>query len=40
MGLDIDGLTQLRVNNSFNPIAGYLNINSLRNKTDDICKVF
>ena len=40
IGLDIDGLTQIRVNNSFNPIVGYLNINSLRNKTDDICKVF
>ena len=31
----------LRVNNPFNPIVGYLNINSLRNKIDnprEVCK--
>ena len=30
MDLDIAGLIHLRVNNLFNPIVGYLNINSLR----------
>ena len=39
MDLDIDGLIHLRVNNPFNPIVGYLNINSLRNKIDDFCEV-
>ena len=29
----------LRINNSFNHIIGYLNINSLRSKIDDLCKV-
>ena len=41
MDLDIDGLIYLRVNNRFNSIVGYLNINSLRNKIDDlhaVCK--
>ena len=37
--LDIDGLIHLRVNNPFNPIVGYLNINSLRNKIDDLREV-
>ena len=39
MDLDIDGLIHLRVNNPFNPIVGYLNINSLRNKIDDLREV-
>ena len=39
MDLDIDGLIDLRVNNPFNPIVGYLNINSLRNKIDDLREV-
>ena len=30
----------LRVNNPFNPIVGYLNINSLRNKIDAVSEVF
>ena len=30
MDLDIAGLIHLRVNNLFNPIVGYLNINSLK----------
>ena len=43
INLDIDGLIHLRVNNPFNPIVGYLNTNSLRNKIDDlreVCKKF
>ena len=39
MDLDNDGLIHLRVNNPFNPVVGYLNINSLRNKIDDLCEV-
>ena len=39
MDLDIDGLIHLRVNNLFNPTVGYLNINSLRNKIDDLREV-
>ena len=39
INLDIDGLIHLRVNNPFNPIVGYLNINSLRNKIDDLREV-
>ena len=39
MNLDFDALTYLRVNNPFNPIVGYLNINSLRNKIDDLREV-
>ena len=41
MNLDIDCIIHLRINNPFNPIVGYLNINSLRNKIDDfreVCK--
>ena len=37
--MDLDGLIHLRVNNPFNHIIGYLNINSLRNKIDDLRKV-
>lgn len=43
MELDIDGLTHLSVNNTFNLIIGYLDINSLRTKIDDfreVCKKF
>ena len=39
MNLDFDALTYLRVNNPFNPIVGYLNINSLWNKIDDLREV-
>ena len=39
MDLDIDGLIHLWVNNPFNPIVGYLNINSLRSKIDDLREV-
>ena len=39
MDLDIDGPIHLRVNNPFNPIVGYLKINSLRNKIDDLHEV-
>ena len=39
MYLDIDGLIHLRVNNPFDSIAGYVNINSLRNKIDDLREV-
>ena len=39
MDLDIDNLIHLRVNNPFNPIVGYLNINSLRNKIDNLREV-
>ena len=39
MDLDIDGLIHLRVNNLFNPTVGYLNMNSLRNKIDDLREV-
>ena len=39
MYLDIDGLIHLRVNNPFDSIAGYVNINSLRNKIDDLPEV-
>ena len=39
MNLDIDGLIHLRVNNPFNPIVGYLNINSLRNEIGDLREV-
>ena len=38
--MDLDGLIHLRVNNPFNHIIGYLNINSLRNKINDLRKVF
>ena len=41
MDLDIDGLIHLSVNNRFNHVVGYLKINSLINKMDDlreICK--
>ena len=41
MDLDIDGLIHLSVNNRFNHVVGYLKINSLINKIDDlreICK--
>ena len=37
--MGLDGLIHLRVNNPFNHIIGYLNINSLRNKIDDLLKV-
>lgn len=43
MELDIGGLTHLSVNNTFNLIIGYLDINSLRIKIDDfreVCKKF
>ena len=39
MNLDIDGIIHLRINNPFNTIVGYLNINSLRNKIDDLREV-
>ena len=39
MNLDIDGITHLRINNPFNRIVGYLNINSLRKKIDDLREV-
>ena len=34
--MDPDGLMHLRVNNPFNQIIRYLNINSFRNKIDDL----
>ena len=40
MELDIDGLTHLSVNNTFNLIIGYLDINSLRTKIDNFREVF
>ena len=39
MDLDIDGLIHISVNNRFNHVVGYLNINSLRNKIDDLCEI-
>ena len=39
MNLDIDGIIHLRINNPFNRIVGYLNINSLRKKIDDLREV-
>ena len=40
MELDIGGLTHLSVNNTFNLIIGYLDINSLRTKIDNFREVF
>ena len=37
--MGLDGLMHLRLNNPFNHIIRYLNINSLRNKIDDLRKV-
>ena len=41
MDLDIDGIKNIRVDKPFNPIVGYLEINSLRNNTynlREVCK--
>ena len=40
MDLYIDDRIHLRINNLFNPINEYLNINSLRNKINDLRRVF
>ena len=37
--MGLDGPIHHRVNNPFNHIIEYLNINSLRNKIDDLRKV-
>ena len=37
--LDLDGLNKLSKEHQNNPIIGYLNINSLRNKTNDLRKI-
>ena len=36
----IENIFQLRKNNPLNPLIGYLNINSLRNKIRDIREIF
>ena len=36
--LDLDGLNKLSKEHQNNPIIGYLNINSLRNKINDLRK--
>ena len=37
--LDLDGLNKLSKEHQNNPIIGYLNINSLRNKINDLKKI-
>ena len=37
--LDLDGLNKLSKEHQNNPIIGYLNINSLRNKINDLRKI-
>ena len=38
--LDLDGLNRLSKEHQNNPIIGYLNINSLRNKINDLRKIY